>query len=260
MKVVILCGGKGTRLREETGYRPKPMVEIGDRPVLWHIMKLYAHYGFKDFILCLGYKGEVIKEYFLNYHTMNKDFTINLGFRKGIMFHGNHDEEDWNVTLADTGAEALTTERINRVRHHIGSEPFMLTYGDGVADLDIGSLVRFHRSQGRLATLTGVRDASRFGVVQSNGNGQVTKFKEKPNVQERINTGFFVLEPGVFDTFQGQTGMLEQSLPLLAEANQLSMFPHDGFWHCMDTHRDYLKLNQLWDQGDAPWEVWEDDR
>ena len=256
MKVVILCGGKGTRLREETEYRPKPMVEIGGRPILWHIMKLYAHYGFKDFVLCLGYKGEVIKEYFLNYHAMGKDFTLNLGFRKGIVFHGNHDEEDWNVTLADTGLETLTAERICRVRRYLGDEPFMVTYGDGVADLNVRSLLRFHNAQGRLATLTGIREASRFGVIQTNGNGRVKGFKEKPQVQERINAGFFVFEPEVFDHLEGQHGMLEQILPVLADAGELSIYSHDGFWHCMDTYRDFQKLNEMWEKQPS-WKVWE---
>ena len=258
MKVVILCGGKGTRLREETEYRPKPMIEIGGRPILWHIMKLYAHHGLKDFVLCLGYKGEVIKDYFLNYHAMSKDFTINLGFRKGIMFHGNHDEEDWNVTLADTGQETLTAERLYRVRRYIGSEPFMVTYGDGVADINVKDLLQFHRSQGRLATLTGYQDVSRFGVVQNDGAGRVTGFKEKPQVQEAINAGFLVFEPGVLNYLKDQDCMLEKVLPVLADANQLSIYPHDGFWHCMDTYRDFLHLNDLWDREAAPWKIWKE--
>jgi len=257
MKAIILCGGKGTRLREETEYRPKPMVEIGGRPILWHIMKGYAHYGLNDFVLCLGYRGEVIKDYFLNYQAMSKDFTINLGFRKGMLFHGNHDEEDWNVTLADTGLETLTAERIYRVRRYIGNEPFMVTYGDGVADIDVESLLNFHRSQGRLATLTAVREASRFGVIQTNGNGRVIGFKEKPQVQERINAGFFVFEPGVFDYLENQDCMLEHVLPVLAEAGELSIYSHNGFWHCMDTYRDFLRLNELWDGGQAQWKTWD---
>lgn len=258
MKVVILCGGQGTRLREETEYRPKPMVEVGGRPILWHIMKLYAHYGHTDFILCLGYKGSLIKEHFLNYHATQNDFTVNLGSRTQIQFHGNHAEEDWNVTLSDTGLETLTAERIYRIRDYVGDEPFMVTYGDGVSDLDVKDLLRFHREQGRLATLTGVRDVSRFGVVQTDGGGRVTGFKEKPEIQDRINAGFFVFEPGIFDYLEGQHCMLEQGpLPNLAEIGQLSIYPHDGFWHCMDTYRDFLKLNELWDQGSAPWVVWE---
>jgi glucose-1-phosphate cytidylyltransferase len=256
MKVVILCGGLGTRLREETEYRPKPMVEVGGRPILWHIMKLYAHYGYKDFILCLGYKGEVIKEYFLNYHAMRNDFTVNLGSRTQIQFHGSHDEEDWKVTLADTGQETLTAERLYQVLRYVGDGPFMATYGDGVADIDMNALIGFHRAQGRLATLTGVRDASRFGVVETDGNGRVTGFKEKPQVQERINAGFLVFEPGVFRYLEGRREMLEKVLPDLAQDGELSIFSHDGFWHCMDTYRDYQKLNELWDQGRAPWTVW----
>lgn len=258
MKVVVLCGGRGTRLREETEYRPKPMVEIGGRPIVWHIMKLYAHHEIWDFILCLGYKGEVIKDYFLNYHAMNDDFTVNLGSRTRLRFHGQHTEEDWNVTLTDTGLDTLTAERIYRVRDYLGDGPFMVTYGDGVTDLDVKALLKFHREQGRLATLTAVRDISRFGVVQTDGQGRVTGFKEKPQIQERINVGFFVFEPGVFDYLKGQRCMLEQGpLPALAEAGQLSIYSHDGFWHCMDTYRDFLKLNELWNEGSAPWAVWD---
>jgi len=256
MKVVILCGGKGTRLREETEYRPKPMVGIGGRPILWHIMKTYARCGYKDFVLCLGYKGDVIKDFFLNYHAMSKDFTINLGDRKQIEFHGNHEEEDWNVTLVDTGQETLTMERICRVRDHIGEDPFMVTYGDGVADIDIDDLVGFHRASGGLATLTGIRDISRFGMIETDSAAKVVGFKEKPQVQEQINVGYFVFEPSVFDYIGEVDSMLEESLlPALASASQLSMYHHEGFWHCMDTYRDYTKLNELWDRGNAPWKV-----
>lgn len=259
MKVVILCGGQGTRLHEETEYLPKPMVEIGGRPIIWHIMKLYAHYGFKDFILCLGYKGEVIKEYFLNYHTMSNDFTINLGFRKGIIFHGTQDEENWNVTLADTGQETLTSKRIYLIKKYINNEPFMLTYGDGIADLNVEALIRFHRDKGRLATFTGVKEASRFGIVQTDRKGDVIGFKEKPQVHERINAGFFVFQPNLFNYLEKQECMLEHILSNLAANNQLSVYPHDGFWHCMDTYRDFLKLNELWNFGyDAPWKVWKE--
>lgn len=257
MKVVIPCGGRGTRLMEETGRRPKPMVEIGGRPILWHIMKFYAHYGFKDFVLCLGYKGDVIRDYFLNYHAMRNDFTVNLGFRKGIIFHGNRDEEDWNVTLADTGLDTLTADRIYRVRKYVGEEPFMVTYCDGITDLNLQALLAFHREQGRLATLTGVRGHSRFGVLQDDGNGKVSGFKEKPQVGERINAGFFVFEPEVFEYLENAQCMLEQGpLSALSEDNQLSVYPHDGFWSCMDTYRDSMRLNELWYEERAPWAVW----
>jgi len=253
VKVVILCGGKGTRLREETEVRPKPMVEIGGKPIVWHIMKHYAQHGFRDFVLCLGYKGDVIKDYFLNYHAMRNDFTVNLSFRKGIVFHDQADEENWNVTLADTGEDTLTAERIARVGKYIGNEPFMVTYGDGLSDVDVGALVKFHKAQGRMATLTGVRDVTRWGTVDHDGAGGVTGFKEKPQVQDRINAGFFVFEPEVLDRLEGETCMLEEGpLPAMAASDQVSIYAHDGFWHCMDTYRDYVKLNEMWDEG-APW-------
>jgi glucose-1-phosphate cytidylyltransferase len=258
MKVVIVCGGKGTRLREETEYRPKPMVEIGGFPIMWHIMKMYSHYGYRDFILCLGYLDHVVREYFLNYHAMRNDFTINLGSRTQMTFHGSHEEEDWNVTLADTGLETLTAERVHRVRPYVGDGPFMVSYGDGVADLNVEALVAHHRDQGRDATLTGVRDVSRFGVIQESPDGLVEGFKEKPQVQERINAGFFIFEPQVWDRLSGCQGMLEEVLPGLADDQALSIYPHDGFWQCMDTYRDCIKLNEMWQRGDSPWKIWQD--
>lgn len=259
MKVVILGGGKGTRLREASEVRPKPMVEIGGYPIVWHVMKMYARYGYRDFVICLGYLGNVVREYFLNYHAMRNDFTINLGSREKLTFHGTHDEEEWNVTLADTGLDSFTAERIDRVREYIGSEPFLVSYCDGVADLDVSALVDFHRRCGRAATLTGVRDVSRFGVIQEGDNGRVEGFKEKPQVQERINAGYFVFENSVLDRFDGETGMLEERLlPGLAGDRELSVYPHGGFWHCMDTFRDYQMLNGLWDGGNAPWKTWRD--
>lgn len=256
MKVVILCGGKGTRLREETEYRPKPMIEIGGRPILWHIMKVYAYHGFKDFVLCLGYKGHMIREYFLHYRAMCSDFTINLGSRSEIQFHGAHDEEEWNVTLVDTGLETLTAERVSHVRMYVEGQTFLVTYGDGISNINFRALVEFHRRQGRLATLTGVRDVSRFGVLQTDGDSRVVGFKEKPQIQDYINAGFFVFEPEVFGYLEGQACMLEQGpLPRLAADRQLSIYQHNGFWHCMDTYRDYLHLTELWDSGQAPWMV-----
>ena len=257
MKVVILCGGQGTRLREETAYRPKPMVEIGGRPILWHIMKLYAFYGYKEFVLCLGYKGDVIKEYFLNYHAMQNDFTVDLGSNTGIQFHGRHEEDDWKVTLVDTGADTLTAERIYQVRNHLDDDAFMVTYGDGIADLDVASLLAYHKSQGGIATLSGYQDVSRFGVVEANHMGWVTGFKEKPQVQEQINVGFFVFEPEIFKYLAGQATMLEKVLPQVAEDQKLAIYAHTGFWHCMDTYRDFLSLNEMWQAGNAPWAVWQ---
>jgi glucose-1-phosphate cytidylyltransferase len=256
VKVAILCGGQGTRLREETEYRPKPMVEIGGRPILWHIMKGYAHHGHNEFVLCLGYRGSMIKEYFLDYQAMQNDFTVDLGSQESIQFHGKHAEDNWRVTCADTGPETLTAERIHRVLPYLGDEPFLATYGDGVADIDVEALLEFHKAQGRLATLTGVRDASRFGVVEDDGKGHITGFKEKPQVQERINAGFLVFEPGIRRYLEGRHCMLEKVLPVLAEEGELSIFHHDGFWQCMDTYRDFQNLNKLWAAGRAPWVVW----
>jgi glucose-1-phosphate cytidylyltransferase len=259
MKVVILGGGKGTRLREASEVRPKPMVEIGGYPIVWHVMKMYARYGYRDFVVCLGYLGNVVREYFLNYHAMRNDFTINLGSRERLTFHGTHNEEEWNVTLADTGLDSLTAERVDRVRQYLGDDPFMVSYCDGVADLDVGALVDFHRKCGRAATLTGVRDVSRFGVVRESERGKVDGFKEKPQVKERINAGYFVFENRVLDRLEGEHGMLEEHLlPGLAADEDLSAYHHDGFWHCMDTFRDYQMLNGLWDRGEASWKTWSD--
>ena len=256
MKAIILCGGQGSRLREHTEFVPKGLVEIGGRPIMWHIMKLYAHHGITDFVLCLGYKGEVIKDYFLNYHAMQNDFTVNLGSLDDIRYHGRHREEAWNVTLVDTGPDTLTAERILRVREHIEDDTFLVTYCDGVSDVNMSDLIRFHREQGRLATFTGVRDVSRFGVVQEE-NGKVLGFKEKPQLEDRINAGFFVFDPGSLGYFEGQKGMLEDVvLPSLASDGELSMHKHEGFLHCMDTYRDMLKLEGLW-RDCAPWKVWE---
>jgi len=253
--VVILCGGQGTRLREETEYRPKPLVEIGGRPILWHIMKIYSHYGFRDFILCLGYRGNMIKEYFLNYEAMNNDFTICLGNKHQLLYHGAHEEQDFRVTLAETGAETGTGGRVKRIERYISGDTFMVTYGDGVGDIDIGRLVAFHRSHGRLATVTTVRPLSRYGVLDLNGSDEVVRFREKPQVDGWISAGFFVFNRGVFD-YLDPNGMLEQEpLERLAADRQIMAFRHEGFWHSMDTYRDFILLNELWAKG-APWRVW----
>ena len=260
MKVVILCGGFGTRLREETEYRPKPMVEIGRKPILWHIMKIYSHYGFKDFILCLGYKGEVIKQYFYNYEILNNDFTVELGNHKNIEIHSNHGEKGWRVTLVDTGYKALKGARLKRVEKYIDGEQFMVTYGDGLADINIKELLKFHQSHGKLATLTGVRPISRFGELTVKGN-QVVKFTEKPqSSQGLINGGFFVFNRQIFNYLEDRDGCdLEYgALEKLAEESQLMVYEHDKFWYCMDTIRDLEYLNKLWRQGNPPWKVWED--
>lgn len=258
MKVVILAGGLGTRLREETEFRPKPMVEIGNRPILWHIMKIYAHYGYKDFVVCLGYKGEVIKEYFLDYEAMNNDFTVRLGNPNEIEFHSNHGEDGWRVTLADTGDDAMTGARIKRVEKYIDGEEFMVTYGDGVADIDINKLLAFHRSHGHIATLTGVRPTSRFGELLIKEN-VVSEFSEKPQSSEgHINGGFFIFKKEFFDYLENDDGCILERTPMkrLAEAGELMVYPHDGFWQCMDTYRDNKYLQEIWQKGDAPWKVW----
>ena len=231
MKVVILCGGQGTRLREETEFRPKPMVEIGGRPVLWHIMKLYAWHGFHDFLLCLGYRGNIIREYFLNYQAMNRDFTINLG-RREIQYHDNHREEDFSVTLAETGEDTMTGGRLKRVARYLNDDDlFLLTYGDGLSDVDLNKLVGFHRAHGKLATVTVVRPVSRFGVVHVAADGHVDAFAEKPQSEGWINSGFFVFDRRVLDYLGGDDCILEREpLERLAKENQLVAFHHDGFF------------------------------
>jgi glucose-1-phosphate cytidylyltransferase len=258
MKVAILCGGLGTRLREETEFRPKPMVKIGAKPILWHIMKIYAHHGYNDFILCLGYKGEMIKEYFFNYEILNNDFTVEFGDNKGIQIHRQHGEKGWKVTLADTGHEALKGARLKRIQEYVEGDQFMVTYGDGVADIDINALLSFHEEHGKLATVTGINPASRFGELKISGD-RVERFREKPEVSsEFISGGFFVFNRGIFDFLSAsdecdlETGALEE----VATAGQLMVYKHRGFWACMDTLRDMDYLNRLWDKKKAPWKVW----
>jgi glucose-1-phosphate cytidylyltransferase len=256
MKVVILAGGIGTRLREETEYRPKPMVQIGGRPILWHIMKIYSHYGYANFVLCLGYKGEVIRDYFLNYEMHNRDLTVTLGSGE-LDIHGKHSEDGWQVTLADTGEKTMTGGRIKRVQKYISGETFLATYGDGVADIDISRLAAFHRRQGRLATVTAVRPSSRYGELAIE-ESRVTLFREKPQVAEGwINGGFLVLEPEVFDLIEGDDDTLETGLlARLVERQQLSVYQHEGFWQCMDTYREMQQLDDVWTRDKAPWRVW----
>jgi glucose-1-phosphate cytidylyltransferase len=256
MKVVILAGGLGTRLREETEYRPKPMVLIGGRPILWHIMKIYAHYGFDDFVICLGFKGEIIRDYFLNYETQHRDFTITLGSGK-IAILGNHAEDGWRVTLAETGEKTMTGGRLKRIEQYSGGATFMVTYGDGVADVDVESLLGFHRRQGKLATITAVRPSSRYGELAID-SGRVTLFREKPQVTEGwINGGFFVFEQEVFRLIAGDCDTLETGLlSRLVELKQLAVYQHEGFWQCMDTYREMRQLDEIWALGHPPWRVW----
>jgi len=258
MKVVILCGGYGTRLREETEFRPKPLVEVGGRPVLWHIMKSYAHYGLRDFVLCLGYRGDMIKEYFLNYEAMNNDFTICLGAQNHITYHGAHAEQDFHVTLADTGLDTLTGGRIKRIEKYIDDDTFMVTYGDGVSDINIRALLEFHRAHGRLATMSTVRPLSRYGLLDLAEDGQVVRFEEKPITEGWASAGFFVLQRGVFDYLTGDDCVWEREpLERLAREGQLMAYRHAGFFFAMDTYREYKYLNELWNTGQAQWKVWE---
>lgn len=259
MKIVILCGGKGTRLREETEYRPKPLVEIGGRPVLWHIMKLYAHYGLQDFVLCLGYRGSMIKDYFLNYEAMNNDFTIQLGEKHPIQYHSAHKEQNYRVTLVDTGLEVMTGARIKHASTYLDGDTFMVTYGDGVSDLNIKNLLAFHRGHGRLATITTMRPTSRFGILDIEKNGRVLQFTEKPQVGGWASAGFFVFERKVLDYLSVEPDCILEREPLerLSSEKQLFAYQHDGFFYAMDTYREYQHLNELWDSGNAPWAVWD---
>lgn len=256
MKVVILCGGLGTRLREETEFRPKPMVPIGGRPILWHIMKTYAHHGHKDFILCLGYKGEMVKDYFRNYHWNTSDVTLRLGARPQINYHSGHAEEDWTVTMVDTGQETQTGGRLRRVLKFLDEEDFLLTYGDGLINSDITASIRFHRQHGGMATLTAVRPVGRFGALTLQGDA-VTEFREKERESQFISAGYFVFKKAIGERLSGDDCVLERE-PLmgLARAGQLQTFKHDGFWQCMDTYREMEMLNSLWQSGQAPWKVW----
>jgi glucose-1-phosphate cytidylyltransferase len=259
MKVVILCGGQGTRLREETEYRPKPLVDIGQKPILWHIMKLYGCHGFRDFILCLGYRGQMIKEYFLNYEAMNNDFTIRLGGQHRLSFHDAHAEQDFNVTLADTGLATMTGGRVRRVQRYVDEDTFMVTYGDGVADVNIGSLVHYHQKHGRLATVTAVRPVSRFGILDLDNEGRVKRFAEKPTLDSWASAGFFVFNRRIFEYLTGDDCVLEREpLERLAAGGELMVYRHEGFFYAMDTHREYQTLNDLWNSGKAPWKIWED--
>jgi glucose-1-phosphate cytidylyltransferase len=258
MKVVIFAGGLGTRLAEETEIRPKPMVEIGGKPILWHIMKIYSHYGFNDFIICLGYKGFFIKEYFMDYYMHNSDMTIELGSNK-VDIHYTQ-TESFKVTLVDTGLNTKTAGRLQRIKRYVGDEPFMLTYGDGVCNVDIGELVRFHKQHGRVATVTAIQPEARFGGMELDANNKVEIFKEKPKGDGQwINGGFFVLSPGVFDYLgdkADQTMWEDQPLELLSKKGQLMAYKHSGFWKCMDAMRDKMELEQLWQNGEAKWKIW----
>lgn len=255
MKVVLLCGGLGTRLREETEFKPKPMVEIGGKPIVWHIMKHYASYGYNDFILCLGYKGDMIKDYFYNYELRTSDVTIGLGKSKSVRFHNSSSEDGWKVTLAETGQTALTGARVKRIARYLDGEPFLLTYGDGLCSVDIKKLVAFHKAHKRMATVTGVHPTSRFGELQIRGS-RALRFSEKPRDNNMyINGGYFVFEPEFMKLLSDSDDCLLEGAPLekISRRGGLSIFAHNGFWQCMDTYRDFQLLNKLWDSGKPPW-------
>ncbi|MHB1953885.1 MAG: glucose-1-phosphate cytidylyltransferase [Sulfobacillus sp.] len=258
MKVVILAGGLGTRLREETEFRPKPMIEIGGYPILWHIMKLFAFHGVTEFVVGIGYKGEAIQDYFLNYAARNNDFTVTLGRSTEIEFHNQHLESNWRVTVAETGKLTQTGGRVARLRRYVEDETFMVTYGDGVADVDITELLSFHASHGKLATLTTVRPVSRFGVLDlEEESGTVRSFREKPVGDGWVNAGFFVFDPAIFRYLTGDDCVLEEApLQALAEVGELRAYMHEGFFQPMDTYREVRLLDGLWATGAPPWKVW----
>jgi glucose-1-phosphate cytidylyltransferase len=258
MKVVILCGGLGMRIREETELRPKPMIEVGGQPILWHIMKIYSHYGFKEFVLCLGYKAWVIRRYFLDYHVMQGDATLHLGSPTRVELHSHHDAEDWKVTLADTGLNTFTALRIKQIEKYIDGDDFMLTYGDGVANVNIADLLAFHKKHGKIATVTAVHPSSRWGELILEG-GRVTQFLEKPQLAEGyINGGFFVLNRRVFDYLGDDPTVPFERAPMtsLCADGELVAYPHDGYWQAMDTLRDLQLLNEEWASDRPAWKIW----
>ena len=259
MKTVILCGGQGTRIRGVADDLPKPMIPIGEYPILWHIMKTYAAAGHDEFILCLGYRGKTIKEFFLNYDSFTKDFTVSLGQDQSIEHHGDHDESGWTVTLADTGAETQTGARLRKIQRYVGDdENFMLTYGDGVSDLDLGALLAFHNSHGKVMTVTGVRPPGRFGEMENDAAGCVIEFNEKPQATGgRISGGFFVCRREIFDYLDDRDDLVFEQEPMhrLVAESEIMVYKHDGFWQCMDTYRDFRLLTDLWEAGNAPWKT-----
>ncbi len=259
---MILCGGLGSRLHEETEFRPKPMLEIGGHPILWHIMKLYGAHGFRNFILCLGYKGHIIKDFFLNYQAYQADFTVRLGNSQQVEYHANHhgNGEDWKVTLAETGLAAQTGARVFRAGKYLTGDLFCLTYGDGLGDINLTKLLEFHRKHGKIGTVTGVRPPGRFGELEVDAENKAVQFNEKPQVTEgMINGGFFVFHRKFLEKyFDGRDSLVLEQEPLqrLAKDKQLAVYPHAGFWQPMDTYREFKLLNDLWNSGKAPWKIW----
>lgn len=258
MKVVILCGGYGTRIRDVAENIPKPMIPIGRFPILWHIMKYYASFGHREFILCLGYKSNVIKDFFLNYQAHTRDFTINLGSQEQVIFHSNHEESDWKITFAETGLDSMTGARIKRIKKYVGDDDFMLTYGDGVGNIDLDALLSFHREHGKALTITGVRPPGRFGEL-IHSKGLISEFNEKPQASGgQISGGYFVAKSKIFDYLDDDRGLVFEQEPMrsLVADRQLMVYEHDDFWQPMDTSREFQLLNSLFDQGEAPWIRW----
>lgn len=258
--VMILCGGMGSRLHEETEFRPKPLLEVGGRPVLWHIMKLYSAHGFRKFILCLGYKGSMIKDYFLNYRAYQSDLTLHLADSGRIQYHASNHKEDWEITMVETGLTTQTGARVAKAGRYVAAPLFCLTYGDGLGDVDLTALLKFHRSHGKIGTVTGVRPPGRFGELEIDKSGRASEFNEKPQVTGGlINGGFFIFEKAFLTRFLSRKESLvleREPLQQLARAGELMVYPHEGFWQPMDTYREYKLINELWASGKAPWKVW----
>jgi|TARA_B100000902_G_C27208739_1_gene863130 glucose-1-phosphate cytidylyltransferase len=257
MKVVLLAGGLGTRLREETEFKPKPMVEVGGYPIIWHIMNIFSSYDLNDFIVCLGYKGDVIKNYFLNFQTQHNDFSINTSLQNSVKIYESDNLSSWDVTLANTGIDSMTGERIRRIKQYIPKgETFIMTYGDGLSDIDINELLTFHNSHDGIATISTTKPSSRFGMVEIGENNRILDFKEKPLADGNINMGFMVLDYEVFEYIEEGDVFEERPLKKLAESGKLFSYFHDGYFEPMDTYRENLSLNQLWKNGNAPWKKW----
>jgi glucose-1-phosphate cytidylyltransferase len=257
VKCVLLAGGQGTRMREESELRPKPMMPIGSRPILWHIMKNFSHFGVNEYVVCTGFKGEMIKQYFMNFYSLNSDFTVNLQNENEVTFHDVLEESDWKVTVADTGQDTMTGGRVKRVQRFLENDSdFLCTYGDGLADVNIQELIEFHKSHGKIATVTAVRPTSRFGVMEIDSAGIVQSFREKPQVDGWINVGFFVFNNKIFDYLNDDSVLENEPLTSLADQGELMAFKHDGFWQPMDTYREYKIFNELLLSGQSPWKSW----
>lgn len=255
--VVLLCGGQGNRLREETGWRPKALVEIGGRPILWHLMRHYYHFGYRRFILCLGYRGNMIKEYFLNYRAMSQDFTLKFRHGKDPELKAlGGDTEEWEVTCVDTGPDTPTGGRLNKIKHLIDTDRFLANYSDGLSDVDLDQLVAFHKGHGKVATVTGFRPQSKYGVVRADDRGVVYQWQEKPLMDDRTSGGFFVFDKRLFNYLDDEATLEIEPFQSIAGDKEMALYQHDGFWQCMDTFKEALAMKAVWDQGQAPWQVW----